>query len=189
MNNDSADITRLLLSAFDHYLPASQREANKGAAAFIPPHLTFEIDKLNLWIHSTINNGVYQVGFATNQAAYNQHIARLFQSLDRLESYFSQPGHSPFLFGQHITETDIRLYTTIVRFDVVYYTLFRCNMKMIRLDYPLIHAWLRHLYWNEGPETAGGVFKKTTHFDVVSVPARRCEETANSDRSNGGMHL
>lgn len=178
MNNDSSDITRLLLSAFDHHLPAHQREANKGATAFIPPSLTSEIDELNSWVHSTINNGVYQVGFATNQTTYNGHIARLFQSLDRLECHLSQPGHSPYLFGQHITEADIRLYTTIVRFDVVYYTLFRCNTKMIRLDYPLIHAWLRHLYWNEGPETAGGVFKKTTHFDVVSTSACWCEETA-----------
>jgi putative glutathione S-transferase len=167
VNNESAEITRMLCDAFDHLLPPSQRETHKGPIGLIPTHLRHEIDDLNAWVFDTINNGVYKVGFATSQAAYDEHITKLFQSLDRLEQHLSQAGHHPYLFGEHITESDIRLYTTLVRFDVAYYTLFKCNAKMIRFDYPRLHVWLRQLYWSDGPETAGGVFRKTTHFDVV----------------------
>ena len=169
MNNDSAEITRILFSAFDHLLPATRREVNKGAAAFIPHRLEFEIEELNSWIYDTVNNGVYKVGFAANQFTYNEHITELFHSLDRLEQHLAQPGHYPYLFGRYITEADIRLYPTIVRFDVVYYPLFRCNLKMIRLDYPFLHSWLRRLYWNKGPETAHGAFEDTTDFDAVGT--------------------
>jgi putative glutathione S-transferase len=168
VSNDSADIPRMLCDAFDHLLPLEQREAYKGPAALIPQHLRSEIDEINSWVFDTINNGVYKVGFATSQATYNEHVKKLFHSLDRLESRLSQDGNYPYLFGEHITEADIRLYTTLVRFDIAYHTLFKCNIKMIRLDYPHLHAWLRRLYWSEGPETAGGAFKNTTHFDVVS---------------------
>jgi putative glutathione S-transferase len=189
VNNDSAEITRFLLSAFDHYLPDFQREVNKGTAAFIPLHLKLEIEELNSWVYATINNGVYKVGFAATQSEYNKHTTDLFQSLDRLERHLSQAGHYPYLFGQHITEADIRLYTTIVRFDVVYYPLFQCNMKMIRLDYPLLHAWLRRLYWNTGPETAGGAFRDTTDFDAVSTSTGWPEEMADCDRLKKDMPL
>lgn len=168
MSNESADITRMLCNAFDQFLPLEQREVQKGLSALVPEHLRIEIDDINSWVFDTINNGVYKVGFATSQAAYNEHITKLFQSLDRLEHLLSQDGHHPYLFGEHLTEADIRLYTTLVRFDVAYHTLFKCNIKMIRLDYPRLHAWLRRLYWSEGPETAGGAFKNTTLFDVVS---------------------
>lgn len=123
---------------------------------------------MNSWVYDTVNNGVYKIGFATSQAAYNEHITKLFQSLDRLEAHLSEPGHRPYLFGEHVTEADVRLYTTLIRFDVAYYALFKCNIKMIRMDYPRLHEWLRRLYWDEGLETAGGVFKKTTQFEVVS---------------------
>ncbi|KAF3042161.1 hypothetical protein E8E12_007831 [Didymella heteroderae] len=166
-NNESADIIRILTNSFDHLLPLEKREVNKGAAAFVPTHLEKEINELNSWVFDTVNNGVYKIGFATSQAAYNEHITKLFQSLDRLEAHLSDPGHYPYLFGQHITEADIRLYTTLIRFDVAYYALFKCNIKMIRMDYPRLHEWLRRLYWDEGPETAGGVFKNTTQFEVI----------------------
>jgi putative glutathione S-transferase len=188
VNNDSAEITRIFLSAFDHLLPDTQREVYKGAAAFIPPHLEPEIEELNLWVYNTVNNGVYKVGFAANQLTYNEHITKLFQSLDRLEDHLAQPGHYPYLFGRYITEADIRLYTTIVRFDVAYYPLFQCNLKMIRVDYPLLHAWLRRLYWNTGPETAGGAFKDTTDFDAVSTSSW-FEDLVDVDRSNRDMRL
>lgn len=136
-------------------------------AAFRPPHILKEMDSLLLWVFDTINNGVYKVGFATSQASYDEHVSKLFQSLDRLEDHLSQPKHYPYLFGQHITEADVRLYTTLIRFDVAYYPFFKCNLKMIRLDYPRLHAWLRRLYWSDGPETNGGAFRTTTHFDRV----------------------
>jgi putative glutathione S-transferase len=160
---------RILIDGFDPFLPAERREANKGHFALIPSDLRNDIDQLNSWVYDNVNNGVYKVGFATTQAAYNEHVVRLFQALDRLEQHLTQSNHQPFLFGNGITEADIRLYTTLIRFDVAYYTTFKCNLKMIRIDYPHVHDWLRRLYWNEGPETGGGVFKRTTFFDVVSA--------------------
>jgi putative glutathione S-transferase len=183
VSNESADITRMLCDAFDHLLPLEKREVEKGPTGLLPQHLRNEIDELNSWVFDTVNNGVYKVGFATSQAAYNEHITKLFQSLDRLEYILSQEGHQPYLFGEHITEADVRLYTTLIRFDVAYHTLFKCNIKMIRLDYPRLHTWLRRLYWSEGPETAGGAFKSTTHFDVVSNPRRTTLFLANLYRS------
>lgn len=159
----------MFIDGFDQFLPPAQREVNKGPAAFIPQHLRTEIDTLNSWVYDSVNNGVYKAGFAGSQASYNEHVTRLFQAFDRLEYHLGQTGHYPYLFGNYITESDIRLFTTVVRFDVAYYTLFKCNLKTIRADYPRIHDWVRRLYWSDGPETGGGVFKQTTHFDIVSV--------------------
>jgi putative glutathione S-transferase len=167
VNSESSEIIRMFFDGFDQFLPPERREANKGVAAFIPPHIRAEIDTLNAWVYDAINNGVYKAGFATSQAAYNEHVTRLFQALDRLEHHLTQHDHHPYLFGAYITEADIRLYTTLVRFDVAYYHMFKCNLKMIRMDYPRLHAWLRRLYWSDGPETGGGVFKGTTYFDDV----------------------
>ena len=181
---------RILIHAFDHLLPPERREASKGSAALIPNHLRIEIDELNSWVYDTVNNGVYKIGFATSQAEYDKHITKLFLSLDRLEAHLSEPGYHPYLFGEHITEADIRLYTTLIRFDVAYYALFKCNIKMVRLDYPRLHAWLRRLYWDEGPETAGGAFKKSTHFEVVSVTSvSDVNHEANGCRLSVAMHL
>ncbi|OSS45522.1 hypothetical protein B5807_10388 [Epicoccum nigrum] len=167
VNNESADIVRILISGFDHLLPEQQHETNKGPAALLPYNLQSEIDELNSWVYDTVNNGVYKIGFATSQTAYDEHIAKLFQSLDRLEHHLSQPEHRPYLFGRYMTEADILLYPTIIRFDAAYYTLFKCNIKMIRRDYPRLHDWVRHLYWCEGTETNGGAFKRSTHFEVI----------------------
>ncbi|CAI6333693.1 unnamed protein product [Periconia digitata] len=167
VNNESSEIVRMFFSAFDHLLPPEKREINKGITAFVPNHLRSEIDTLNNFIYENINNGVYKAGFATSQAAYEENVMKLFNGLDRLELHLSEPAHHPFLFGNYITETDIRLFTTMVRFDVAYYCLFKCNLKMIRFDYPRLHEWLRRLYWSEGPETNGGAFKKTTYFEEI----------------------
>jgi len=94
----------------------------------------------NLWprIYSEINNGVYKAGFANTQAAYEEHVYPLFSALDRVEAHLSKPENQPYLFGKHLTDADIKLFPTIIRFDVVYYSLFKCNLKMIRLDYPKV---------------------------------------------------
>ena len=166
VNNESAEIIRMLYSSFDSFLEPDLREANKPGGGFLPSHLRKEIDEMNEWVYNTVNNGVYKVGFATTQDAYDANVYPLFKSLDRLEAHLSDPRHQPYLFGQYITEADIRLYTTMARFDVAYHTIFTCNLKMIRHDYPLLSRWLRNLYWDESDRTNGGAFKKTTFFDV-----------------------
>lgn len=167
VNNESSEIIRMLYTEFDDFLPEASRELNRPGSGFYPAHLRREIDAMNAWVYSQINNGVYKTGFATTQAAYEENVYPLFEALDRVEDHLGQPGHQPFLFGEHITEADIRLYTTIARFDVAYYVIFRCNLKMIRHDYPRIDRWYRRLYYDESEETRGA-FKQTTFFDIVS---------------------
>ncbi|KAL9617838.1 MAG: hypothetical protein Q9160_007388 [Pyrenula sp. 1 TL-2023] len=145
------------------------REKNRPGGGFYPAHLRNEIDEMNEWVYHTVNNGVYKTGFATTQEAYEENVFPLFKSLDRLEEHLSQPEHQPYLFGAHVTEADVRLYTTIARFDVAYHGIFKCNIKSIRHDYPNLHLWFRRLYWDESEETNGGIFKQTTHFSMVGV--------------------
>lgn len=149
-------------TAFDHLIPVELREASQGNLGLYPPHLRAEIDEMNDWVYTELNNGVYKVGFATTQESYVEHIYPLFGALDRLERHL-EDRKSPYLFGEHITEADLRLYTTLIRFDVAYYPLFQCNLKSIRHDYPKLHDWLRRLYWDDK-----GHFRNTTDFDLVS---------------------
>jgi putative glutathione S-transferase len=165
VNNESSEVLRMLSTEFDAFVPENRRES---ARPLFPKSLQKEIEDMNEWVYNTVNSGVYKTGFATTQAAYEENLHALFASLDRLEKHLEQPGHSPFLFGQHITEADIRLFTTLIRFDVAYVTIFKCNLKMIRYDYPRLHDWLRKVYWDEGEESNGGAFQKTTYFDTVS---------------------
>lgn len=169
VNNESSEIIRMLYTAFDDQLPENMREENRPGGGFYPEHLRKDIDAMNEWVYHTVNNGVYKTGFATTQEAYESNLISLFESLDRLEEHLGQPGHSPYLFGENITEADIRLYTTLIRFDVAYHNIFKCNLKMIRHDYPRLDRWLRTLYWDESDRTNGGVFKKTTHFHPVRI--------------------
>jgi putative glutathione S-transferase len=150
------------------------RETSKQGGGFRPPHLIKDIDELNDWLFDTINNGVYRIGFATSQQVYNENVWKLFNGLDRVEAFLGEPEHTPYLFGNSITEPDVRLFTTIIRFDCAYYTIFKCNIKMIRHDYPNLHAWVRRLYWDVSETTKGGAFMKTTNFDVVSTDSYFC---------------
>ncbi|KAJ5387224.1 hypothetical protein N7509_009765 [Penicillium cosmopolitanum] len=165
VNNESSEVIRMLYSEFDNLLPQGLRKVNQPGGGFYPQHLRDEIDAMNSWVYPQINNGVYKTGFATTQAAYEENIYPLFEALDRVEEHLSQEQHQPFLFGENITDADIRLYTTIARFDVAYYLIFKCNLKMIRHDYPLIDRWYRKLYYDETSLTRGA-FKETTFFDI-----------------------
>ena len=178
VNNESSEIIRMFYTEFDAFIPEQLRESSKGDKAILPEHLRKDIDAMNEWVYDTINNGVYKTGFAQSQEAYEEHVYPLFKSLDRLEEHLGQPGHVPYLFGDHITEADIRLYTTIIRFDVAYFTIFKCNLKMIRYEYPRLHNWVRRLYWDESGMTNYGAFKKTVDFQAVSI--RMCEMTRYS---------
>ncbi|KAI9688817.1 MAG: hypothetical protein M1822_001174 [Bathelium mastoideum] len=169
VNNESSEIIRSFYTAFDDLLPARLQEANKPDGGLLPKHLEKEIDEMNSWVYDTINNGVYKAGFAGNQKVYEEHVYPIFESLQRVEDHLQSRG-TPYLFGEDITEADIRLYPSIARFDVAYNPIFKCNLKMIRHDFPRIHDWLRRLYWDESEKTNGGAFRKTTYFTPVSIP-------------------
>jgi len=139
VNNESADILRMLNSAFDDFTD-SQLD-------LYPQYLQSDIDNLNREIYADLNNGVYQAGFATTQLAYEEAYHKVFAMLDKLETRLSD-GRS-FLFGNQLTETDIRLFVTLIRFDAAYYGLFKCNQYQIRQKTHL-SEYTRRIYAIEG---------------------------------------
>ncbi len=134
VNNESSEIIRMFNSAFDHL----------GAIAgdYYPENLRDEIDRLNALIYQTVNNGVYQAGFATTQQAYEEAVHSLFKTLDYLEELLATRR---YLTGSVITEADWRLFTTLVRFDGVYVGHFKCNKRRL-VDYPNLWGYIRELY-------------------------------------------
>ncbi|KAI9816358.1 MAG: hypothetical protein M1832_005115 [Thelocarpon impressellum] len=166
VNNESAEIIRMFYSAFDGLVPEERRTASLPGGGYLPPALRAEIEAMNGWVYDDVNNGVYRTGFASTQATYEERVLPLFAALDRLEAHLGE-ARGPYLFGAHVSEADIRLYPTIVRFDVAYHHFFRCNLRMVRHGYPRLHAWLQRLYWDEGVESNGGAFRKTTNFDHI----------------------
>ncbi|KIJ36733.1 hypothetical protein M422DRAFT_178974 [Sphaerobolus stellatus SS14] len=155
VNNESSEIIRIFNSEFNHILPS-----DKAQIDLYPEDLRKDIDELNAWVYDTVNNGVYKSGFAQTQEAYEAAVKPLFASLDRLEKIL---GGKQYLFGDRLTEADVRLYTTIVRFDPVYHGHFKCNFSTIRGGYPNLNRWLKNLYWNSD------AFKSTTDFDHIKT--------------------
>jgi glutathionyl-hydroquinone reductase len=133
VNNESADIVRMMNSGFGTLAEDSLN--------LYPDDLNSEIDALNEEIYIRLNNGVYRAGFASTQAAYEEAFWDVFGMLDTLESRLKD---QTFLFGDRLTETDIRLFVTLVRFDVAYHGLFKCNLRRIS-DYPVVAAYLHRL--------------------------------------------
>ena len=147
----------MLYHEFDDLLP----EQYKKVDLYPEPHRA-AIESTNEWIYNDVNNGVYKSGFATTQEAYEKAVTTLFASLDKIESHLSkQSSTSPFFFGDAITEADIRLFTTIIRFDPVYVQHFKCNLRDIRSGFPAIHRWVRGLYWDVP------AFRDTTDFEHI----------------------
>ncbi|KAG8886851.1 S-glutathionyl-(chloro)hydroquinone reductase [Tulasnella sp. 332] len=155
VNNESAEIIRMFNTAFNEQLPA-----DKAKLDLYPKELQKEIDGINEWVYDTVNNGVYKTGFATTQTAYEANIGPLFASLDRLEGILKGKD---YLVGNTLTEADVRLFTTIVRFDPVYHGHFKCNYGQIRHNYPEINKWMKNLYWNNA------TFKDTTNFEHIKI--------------------
>ncbi|WP_082890321.1 glutathione S-transferase family protein [Halotalea alkalilenta] len=135
VNNESSDILRMLNDGF-------------GALAddsldLYPQALRKRIDEFNDWLYPRFNNGVYRAGFATTQGAYEEACAGVFAALDTIESKLADTP--AFLFGERLTESDVRLFVTLVRFDAAYYGLFKCNLRRIA-DYPRLSAYLERVY-------------------------------------------
>jgi glutathionyl-hydroquinone reductase len=127
-----------------------------GAPDLYPESLRREIDAVNEVIYEDVNNGVYKAGFATSQPAYESAVIALFDRLDWLEARLA---HQRYLVGHQVTEADIRLFTTLVRFDAVYYGHFKCNLRRL-VDYPSLWGYARDLYQQPG-------FGDTVDFDHI----------------------
>jgi len=138
VNNESAEIIRMFNSAFDHL--------TGNTSDYYPVHLRGEIDALNERIYDTVNNGVYRAGFATTQAAYEEAFHALFDTLDELDARLAT---CRYLCGDVITEADLRLLTTLLRFDAVYYGHFKTNRQRID-DYRSLSGYVRDLYQQPG---------------------------------------
>ncbi|WP_352259741.1 glutathione S-transferase family protein [Psychrobacter sp. TB55-MNA-CIBAN-0194] len=153
VSNESSEIIRMFNSAFD--------EVGAVAGDFLPTELLTEIDEINAFVYSAINNGVYKAGFSTTQEAYEEAVTALFDALDTLEVRLSGQR---YLVGNTITEADWRLFTTLVRFDAVYVGHFKCNLHRI-VDYPSLWGYLRDLYQVPGiAETVNMVHIKQHYY-------------------------
>jgi glutathionyl-hydroquinone reductase len=138
VNNESAEIIRMLNSAFD--------ELGAHGPDYYPEPLRPEIDRVNHDVFEHVNNGVYKAGFARSQEAYDEAVTALFDTLDRLERRLSGQR---YLAGDRITEADWRLFTTLLRFDPVYVGHFKCNLRRL-VDYPHLWPYARELYQHPG---------------------------------------
>jgi putative glutathione S-transferase len=138
VNNESAEIIRMLNGAFGRF--------TNVRTDYYPEPLRAEIDRINTRVYETINNGVYRAGFATAQDAYEEAFRALFAAIDEIEARLARQR---YLAGGDITEADLRLFPTLIRFDAVYYSHFKCNLRRI-IDYPNLSSYLRDLYQQPG---------------------------------------
>lgn len=138
VNNESSEIIRMLNSAFD--------EIGAKPGNYSPEEWLEEIDKMNELVYDNVNNGVYKAGFATEQSVYEEEVSRLFETLDKLELHLED---RTYLVGDQLTEADIRLWTTLIRFDPVYFGHFKCNIRPL-VDYPNLWYFTRMIYNLEG---------------------------------------
>ena len=163
VSNESSEIIRMFNSAFD--------EIGAEEGDFYPVNIRDKIDSLNDRIYKNLNNGVYQCGFATSQKAYEKAVYPVFETLDWIEKLLSD---NRFLTGDKITEADWRLFTTLIRFDTVYYGHFKCNIKRIK-DYHNLSNYLRELYQKPG-------IADTVNFHHIKSHYYASQETINPSR-------
>lgn len=150
INNESADILRIMNNDL--------RPIHTAAINLYPFELQTDIDAFNDRIYDSLNNGVYRAGFATTQQAYNEAVNSVFTCLNELEQHFAS---NPYAVGGQLTESDIRLFVTLVRFDVAYYGLFKTNLRSIA-EYPALSAYLERLLKIEA-------FAKNTRIDHIKA--------------------
>lgn len=134
VNNESSEIIRMFNSAFNGL---GARDTD-----FYPQELRSEVDRINDFVYEHLNNGVYRAGFAKSQEAYEQAVKKVFRGLDQLEQWLAERR---FLAGSRMTEADWRAFPTLLRFDLVYYSHFKCNLRRLQ-DYPNLLNYLRELY-------------------------------------------
>lgn len=160
VNNESSDIIRMFNSGFN--------EIGAKPGDYYPKELQAEINELNDRVYNLVNNGVYKAGFATTQDAYEEAVYPLFEMLDELEERLSK---SEYLLGNQLTEADIRLFTTLIRFDPVYVGHFKCNIRRIA-DYPALSAYTKKLH--QRPE-----FAPTINFEHIKKHYYQSHKTIN----------
>jgi glutathionyl-hydroquinone reductase len=138
VNNESSEIIRMLNAEFDAF--------GDGSLDLYPEALHRDIDEVNAFVYANVNNGVYRCGLAKSQGAYEESFRNLFAALDELETRL---GRQRWLVGDRFTEADLRLFPTLVRFDTVYYVLFKCNRRRL-VDYPNLWNYTRETYQMPG---------------------------------------
>jgi glutathionyl-hydroquinone reductase len=163
VSNESAEIIRMFNSAFDGI--------TGNAEDYWPLPLREDIERVNTRVYDHVNNGVYKAGFATTQAAYDEAVSALFDTLDWLEARLQDRR---FLMGDRVTEADWRLFTTLVRFDAVYHGHFKCARRRL-VDYPALWAYARDLF--QWPGVAG-----TVDFDHIRRHYHYSHDTINPNR-------
>ncbi len=174
VNNESAEIIRMLNSAFARFTDV--------ATDYYPAALREEIDAVNRDVYAQVNNGVYRAGFATTQGAYEEAFLALFERLDALEARLSRRR---WLVGEAQTEADWRLFTTLVRFDAVYYGHFKCNLRRI-VDYPNLSNYLRDLY--QTPGVAETVELRSHQAPLLRQPPPHQPDRHRAARSRARPH-
>ncbi|CCD23221.1 uncharacterized protein NDAI_0B01870 [Naumovozyma dairenensis CBS 421] len=173
VNNNWDQIDAILNSAFNDF------DETKGTVDIFPETLSSQIEKYNEWLFPHIIDGVYNVGLAEKQSVYETNLINFFKDMDKIENKLREVhdtlakeyGASNeeeilkrfFLFGGQITESDIRLFVTMIRFDSIYAVHFKLNYRLVRSDYYYIHLWMRNLYWNYP------AFGHTTDFNHIKL--------------------
>ena len=155
-NNDYFNLTKYFETKWTKY-------HKEDAPDLYPVELREEIDKFNDDLFDKLNNGVYKAGFARSQEAYNDAVINVFKKLDELEERLE---HSRYMFGDKITEADVRTYVTLARFDIAYYNAFKVNLKTLK-EYKNLWAYARDLYQTKG-------FGDTTNFDAIKKHYHLC---------------
>jgi glutathionyl-hydroquinone reductase len=150
VNNESSEIIRMLNTEFDAF--------GDAGLDLYPDALRPEIDEINRFVYDNVNNGVYRTGLAKSQEAYEQAFRSLFAALDELEALLSRQR---WLVGGRFTEADLRLFPTLIRFDTVYYLLFKCNLRRLA-DYHHLSNYTREIYQMPG-------VAETVDFDKIKL--------------------